>query len=243
VFPTRVAVIGDPQLVEECAPSGANIEVVPVDAGDSPELILVFGSAVLGDLPAPAILLLDGDAERPSDLRPTDRLVASVPGVPGAWRVMPLPVADRAFQPVDAVSVTGCAQLLGADGPRRRAYLERFEHSVALVEAPAQATVAVNLHDTERAVFESRVAHALAAGRLLVSETLQPSFGLEPGIDYLEARDLTDLFVTVENAGTMPDAYATVRSRGRRKAEWFRSSRVVERLARDLRLETGTNRS
>jgi hypothetical protein len=230
--------------VEECAPSGPNVEIVPVDAEDSPELILVFGSAALGGLPAPAILWqLDGDAERPGQMRPTDRLVASVPDVPGAWRVMPLPVADCAFEPLDAASVTGCAQFLGADGPRRRAYLERFEHSVALVQSPAQATVAVNLHDTERAVFESRVAHALAAGRLLVSETLEPSFGLEPGIDYLEACDLTDLFVTVENAGTLPDAYATVRSRGRRKAELFRSSRVVERLAHDLHLETEANRS
>jgi hypothetical protein len=213
------------------------VEVVPVEGAEAPELVLVLGGAVPQGLPAPAIVfLLDGD-ELPAGLRPEDRIVAPAPGVQGAWRTMPLPVADALFAPAAGEAGTGRAVWLTPDCPRRRSYRERFPHSIEFVDSPGGATVAVNLHDTDRAAFEPRAARALAAGQLLVSEALEPSFGLEPGIDYLEARDLTDLFVMAENAARAPGAYAAIRARGRRKAEWFRSSRVVERLAQDLRLE------
>jgi hypothetical protein len=213
------------------------VEVVPVDGGKPPELVLVFGGTVSPDLPAPAIVfLLDGD-DAPAELRPDDRIVAPVAGFEGAWRTMPLPVADVLFAPAAGEAVSGRAVWLTPDGPRRRSYLERFSHSIELVDSPGGATVALNLHDIEGAAFEPRAARALAGGQLLVSETLEPSFGLEPGIAYLEARDLTDFFVTAENAARAPEAYAATRARGRRRAEWFRASRVVERLAHDLRVE------
>jgi hypothetical protein len=228
--------------VDGCAPSSAAVEVVALDA--APDLVVVFGSAPLADLPAPAVVWqLPGGAARPDDLRPEDRVVACEPGVADAWRVMPPPVADRLFSPADGAPIPGRALWLTPDGPRRRDYLERFDHSAALVEAPAQASVAINLHDGERMAFQPRAARALAAGQLLVSETLEPSFGLEPGIDYLEARDMTDLFITVENAAGLPDAYASVRIRGRRKAEWFRSSLVVARLRHDLEAELASART
>lgn len=214
------------------------MEVVPVDGGEPPDLVMVFGATVPPDLPAPAIVfLLDGE-DPPGGLRPDDRIVAPEPGVEGAWRTMPLPVADALFAPAGNAAAAGRAAWLTPDGPRRRLYLERFSPSIEFVDPEAGATVAVNLHDTEAASFEPRAARALAAGQLLVSETLEPSFGLEPGIDYLEARDLTDLFVMTENAVRAPRAYAAIRARGRRKAEWLRASRVVERLAHDLRVES-----
>ena len=212
------------------------MEVVPVEEAEAPELVLVLGGAAPPDLRAPAIVfLLDGDGV-PAGLRPEDRIVAPVPGVQGAWRTMPLPVADTLFAPAAGETSAGRALWLTPDCPRRRSYLERFPHSIEFVDSGG-ATVAVNLHDTDRAAFEPRAARALAGGELLVSEALEPSFGLEPGIDYLEAHDLTDLFVMAENAARAPAAYAAIRARGRRKAECFRSSRVVERLAQDLRLE------
>lgn len=237
-----MATVGAPEHVSACAPSGPDVEVVPLDVGEPPELVLVFGGAVPPDLPAPAIVfLLDGD-DAPAGLRPEDRIVAPAPGLESAWRTMPLPVADSVFAPAAAEAVSGRATWLTPEGPRRGSYLERFSHSIELVESPGGATVALNLHDSEGAAFEPRAARALAAGQLLVSETLEPSFGLEPGIDYLEARDLNDVFVMAENAARAPRAYAAVRARGRRKAEWFRSSRVVERLAHDLRLESAVAR-
>ena len=234
---------GTPEQVSACAPCGPAVDVVPLEAGEAPELVLVFGRPIPPELPAPAVVwVLDGE-NAPAALRAGDRVVATRPGLPGAWRTMPLPVGDELFASARDESAPGRAVWLTPDCPRRHSYLERFEHSVELVEPPAGAAVAVNLHDSEQPAFEVRAARALAAGQLLVSETLAPSFGLEPGIDYLEARDLTDLFVTVENAARAPEAYAAVRARGRRKAEWFRSSRVVQRLVHDLRLESAAART
>jgi hypothetical protein len=211
-----------------------------VDADDAPDIVLVFGDGAVADLPAPAIVWLpDARTRPPADLRPGDRVIAPAPGVAGAWRTMPLPVADELFASASERPGTGRALWLGPDCERRRSYLELFEHSVEFVDSPASATVAVNLHDGGEPAFEPRVARALAAGLALVSEPLEPSFGLEPGLDYIEARDMTDVFVAVENAATAPEAYATVARRGRWKAEWFRSSRVVERLMCDLRIEAG----
>ena len=85
--------------------------------------------------------------------------------------------------------------------------------------------------------LEQHVGIALAGGQLLVSERLRPSRGLEPGIDYLEIRDLQEIRSAVDNAVRAPEAFLRVRLRGRRKAELFRSSRVVARLVGDLLLE------
>jgi hypothetical protein len=235
-----VATVGEPGLVAACAPSGPGIEPVPLDGGGAPpDLVLALGGQGRPEVDAPVVMwLLDGERRPPDGLRPEDRLVASSAGAPDAWRILPLPVADDLFAPpVKGDEVAGRAMWLTLDGPRRRDYLERFDHSAELIDPPGEATVAINLHDEEGAArFEHRAARALAAGRLLVSETLVPSFGLEPGIDYLEARDLTDLYVSVENAARLPDAYRPVRLRGHRKAEWFRASSVAARLALDLRM-------
>ena len=232
--------VGEPELVAGCVPSGPGIERVPLDGGgEPPDLVLALGARSRPEVDAPVVMwLLDGERAAPDGLRDEDRLVASSPGAPDVWRILPLPVADELFHAPGAEDeVAGRALWLTPDGPRRRDYLERFDHSAELVDPPGEATVAINLHDEEGAArFEHRAACALAAGRLLVSETLEPAFGLEPGIDYLEARDLTDLYVSVENAARLPDAYASVRLRGRRKAEWFRASSVAARLARDLRM-------
>jgi len=67
-----------------------------------------------------------------------------------------------------------------------------------------------------------------------VSEPLKPSRGLEPGIDYVEVRDPAEVRAAVENAVRAPSAFLRMRLRGRRKAELFRSSRVVARLVGDL---------
>lgn len=228
-------------MVARCTPSGPDVELVGLDGGgQAPDLVFALGAQARPDVDAPVVMwLLDDDGQPPGGLRPEDRVVALSPALGDVWRVLSLPVADELFSgPAPGDEVAGRAVWLAPDGPRRREYLERFEHSIELVEPPGEATVALNLHDdAERPRFEHRVACALAGGALVVSETLEPSFGLEPGIDYLEARDLTDLYVTAENAALLPDAYAAVRLRGRRKAEWFRSSRVVARLAHDLRLE------
>ena len=97
--------------------------------------------------------------------------------------------------------------------------------------------MALNLHENGAPAFEHRAAVALAAGCVLVSETLTPAHGLEPGLDYLEGRTLDDLYLGVENAASAPAAFRRMRLRGRAKAERFRASTLLERVARDLLLE------
>jgi len=74
----------------------------------------------------------------------------------------------------------------------------------------------------------------LAAGQLVVSETLSPTHGLEPDIDYLEIAEPRQLLAVLRAAVAFPRAYERVRVRGRRKAEAFRASHVYPRLAADL---------
>ena len=100
-----------------------------------------------------------------------------------------------------------------------------------------RTAIAVNFADESGPPTTHRALVALAGGQLLVSERLRPSRGLEPGIDYLEIRDLQEIRSAVDNAVRAPEAFLRVRLRGRRKAELFRSSRVVARLVGDLLLE------
>ena len=66
-----------------------------------------------------------------------------------------------------------------------------------------------------------------------VSETLVPSRGLEPGIDYLEISEPLELLSALRTVTRHPDAYHRVRVRGRMKAEQYRASRVWPRLVAD----------
>jgi hypothetical protein len=239
---TRVAILGEPELVAACTPSGPGIEVVPADAGDPPELVLVLGGAVPEDLPAPAVVwVLEGDGPPPG-LHSGDRVVSPRPGVRDAWRTLPLPVADELFS-----SAVGEERRDGVwrapGGPELTGLPGSFWMTFEFADAPDDAAIVLILREGEAAAFEPAAARALAAGRLLVSAPLEPPFGLEPGIDYLEIRDRTEMFMTVENAVRAPDAFTPVRIRGRRKAEWFRASRMVERLAQDLRLESASERA
>ncbi len=104
-------------------------------------------------------------------------------------------------------------------------------------QAPAAGTAAVNFQDESGPASLHRALVALAQGQVLVSEPLQPSRGLEPGIDYLEAHDLDEVRAAVENVARAPEAFLRMRLRGRRKAELFRSSSVITRLIGDLLLE------
>lgn len=229
-----VAVTGPDALLERCAPSGPGFtRVSPEDlAGVSFDAVVAFGAdATLSEkvaaLGRPALLWLDGPGSGPPAVGPV-RLVADDDR---AWRRLPLPVADELFGP--AARQTGVGWL-GGDCERRREYMRWFGDGSPISETGETADVAVNLHDRPGVTFEQRALVALAQGRLLISETLSPSRGLEPGTDYLEARDLTDVFHAVENATRAPHAFRRVRLRGRRKAELFRASAVVARLAQDL---------
>jgi hypothetical protein len=99
----------------------------------------------------------------------------------------------------------------------------------------AEADVGINLHAARwPLIFEHNVLLHLAAGHLLISEPLAPTFGLEPDIDYLEALDEDYFDLRIHQVQQQPGAYHRLRVRGRAKAEQYRASRVWPALLTDL---------
>jgi hypothetical protein len=182
-----------------------------------------------------------------------DRLVAFDPLIaPTAeafmpvWRSLPLPVADRLFAPVHVTRGRPSIVFVGRSTDHRERFLKRPKDELGLVHAAfgidldelvallAEHEIGVNLHNEPYPSFENRVCLQLAAGQLVVSETLSPSHGLEPDIDYLEVAEPDQLAAVLHAAVRFPTAYHRVRVRGRRKAEAFRASAVYPRLVDDL---------
>jgi hypothetical protein len=181
-----------------------------------------------------------------------DRLVAFDPliaptaeAVMGVWRSLPLPVADALYGPVRPPQDVPSILFLGRSTPHRERFLERPKLELDVVHAAfgiglaelsrlsAAHSIGVNLHNEPYPSFENRVSLALAAGQLVVSETLSPTHGLEPDIDYLEVSEPDELLSILRTVSRHPGAYQRVRVRGRRKAEQYRASHVWPRLFDD----------
>jgi hypothetical protein len=197
---------------------------------------------------------------RREDLRKADRgswdrtvafdpmIVPTADEILPVWRALPIPVADRFY--------AGGGERVRADGPPRLAFIGRSTphreqflrhpkheldilhvafglHGEELDELMARIDVAVNVHNEPYPSFENRVCLHLAAGHLVISETLSPTHGLEPGIDYLEFSEPDELLSMLRTVARHPHAYRRVRVRGRRKAEQYRASVVWPRLVAD----------
>jgi hypothetical protein len=164
-----------------------------------------------------------------------------------AWRCMPLPVADRFYRPVTRARRPPRVVFIGYSTMHREQFLISLKHEFdighyahglmggALDQVLADADVGINLHGhPSPPSFENRVLLHLAAGHLVLSERLDPTFGLEPGIDYVEIEGADDLSLRVHQLHLQPDAYDRVRVRGRAKAEQFRASVVWPAVIADL---------
>ena len=103
-----------------------------------------------------------------------------------------------------------------------------------LVEVMRDHEVGINIHNEEYPSFENRICLHLAAGHLVLSEPLSPEHGLEPGLDYVEIKNPSQLQHLIEMLRRFPNMYHRTRVRGRRKAEEFRASRVYPRMVADL---------
>ena len=223
----HVALLGPSTLLDRCGPTAVDgLGVVRLDgpataealAAERADVVVAFEPsadelAALAAVDLPALLWWEDAPPAESGTPPgrdadgRRRTIAGSAQAPmGLWRSVALPVADEWF---------------GDPG--------------ALTEDQAgQNAVAVNFDDEDGPASTHRALVALARGQLLVSEPLKPSRGLEPGIDYVEVRDPAEVRAAVENAVRAPSAFLRMRLRGRRKAELFRSSRVVARLVGDL---------
>jgi hypothetical protein len=138
---------------------------------------------------------------------------------------------------------------VGRSTPHRESFLVPLKHRYDLLHIAHGADAAmlerlleehdvgVNLHNEPYPSFENRVCLHLAAGHLLVTEPLSPTHGLEPGIDFLEARSAEHLAAIVETVRREPGAFEDIRVRGRMKAELYRASSVYPRLLHDAVLD------
>jgi hypothetical protein len=231
-------------------------EIVPTGAFDG------LRAATIGFLTEP-IPRTEGRRAHPdlrrrrADLRAADpgnfdRVVAFDPLiVPTAeeflpvWRALPIPVADRLYAPVQTSGGPSRAGFVGRSTPHRERFLVRPKHEFDLLHVAfglhgadldrfmRQVDIAINLHNEPYPSFENRVCLHLAAGHLVISETLSPTHGLEAGIDYVEFSEPDELLATLRAAHRHPAAYHRVRVRGRRKAEQYRASRVWPQLVAD----------
>jgi len=177
------------------------------------------------------------------------KVVPAAEGVLPVWRSLPLPVDDRFF--ADPVRIAGRPRTMfvGRSTEHRERLLVPSKHAFDLLHVAfgvdaerldllmREHDVGINLHNEPYPSFENRVSLHLAAGHLVLSERLDPTHGLEPGVDFLEIDGPEMLRDALALLQRFPNVHHRVRVRGRMKAEGFRASRVYPRLVHDLLLD------
>jgi hypothetical protein len=167
-------------------------------------------------------------------------------GVVPAWRAMPLPVSDDLFcaprptaHPPRIITI-GASTLWRENaiiGLKHRFDLVHYAHGLMgdeLAEVLHGADVGLVVRgDTYLVRFEAEVLPFLAAGLLTIATALDPAYGLERQIDYLEADDQHQLDMRVHTVVTQPEAFDRVRHRGYRAAQQYRASTVWPRVVED----------
>lgn len=241
---------------------GAHVVVVFRPEIVAPGAFAGLRAATLGFVTEP--LKRAGGAEHPdldwreselalADAANFDRVVAFDPHVAATadrhatiWRSLPLPVDDRLYAPVTPSAAPPRVLFIGYSTEHRERFLVNAKHSydvlhyahglhgTELRDAFARTDVALNLHGEPYPSFENRVLLHLAAGHLVISEPLDPTHGLEAGIDFLEIRRPDELMTLLYQLERRPDSFERVRHRGRAKADDYRASRIWPRLIGDL---------
>jgi hypothetical protein len=246
--------------LEELAPHVVVVfrpESIPAGLfADLPAAVLGFATAPLpksGEAPY-APLEWNLSALRQADRANFDRVVSVYPtawdsaaGLLPLWRCMPLPVDDRLFRPVRRSHRPARIAFIGYSTLHREHSLLRVKHELDIghyaygllgdeLERVLDATdVGLCLHGEPWVeTFEHTALVHLAAGHLLVAEPLVPTYGLEPGIDFLEVPDADELGLRLHQLAQHPDSYDRIRVRGRDKAEQYRASRLWPEVIGDL---------
>lgn len=163
------------------------------------------------------------------------------------WRCMPLPVDDALFRDPTPSRHPPRLAFIGHSTVHRETMLVEQKHKFdlphyahallgeELKEVLAATDVAVCVHNDEDVItFPPVLLVHLAAGHLAISEPLDPPFGLEPGIHYVQVGSRHDLDLRLHQIHENPGAYDRVRIRGNHFAQQFRASRTWPRILRDL---------
>ena len=242
-FDPHVVLVFRPEVI----PTGALADLDAIAVGFLTEPLPRSGRTVHPDLERRLAEFRAVDAGNFDRLISFDPLMAeTAAAIAPVWRSIPLPVADRYY--ADVRPPRGPARLLflGRSTPHREHFLLPAKHAYDLLHIAhgvgadqletllAEYEVGINLHNEPYPSFENRVCLHLAAGHLVMSESLSPTHGLEPGIDYLEITLPRELMHHAYTLQRFPAAYERVRVRGRMKAEQYRASAIYPRLIHDL---------
>lgn len=196
-----------------------------------------------------------------TDIAQFDRLITFDPmtaamaesaGLP-VWRSVPLPVADHLYaSALRPPARPPRVAFVGHSTEHREQWLTPVKHEYDVLhivtglriaagldgsstrELWGSIDVGINLHAEPSPSFENRICLHLAAGHLVISEPLDPSHGLEAGIDYIQVRSPASLRQAVGAIHANPDAFRSIRVRGHAKSETFRASSIFPRLFADL---------
>jgi hypothetical protein len=163
------------------------------------------------------------------------------------WRAMPLPVDDRLYRTprpslrppqVIFIGYSTMHREQSLLGLKHEFDLRHYAHALMgeeLREVLDGADVGLNVHGEQWVrSFENRVLIHLAAGHLVITEELEPLYGLEPGIDVVQVSDRFELDLRVHQLQQLPDMYDRVRIRGHHKSRQYRASEVWPRVIGDL---------
>jgi hypothetical protein len=254
--PLRVAFVGAEVAIDACilhAPAGGfSPALVDFRADDdarelaaaldvvAPDVVVVFApsrlpQALLSGLPATKLYVATEPDEEPPD--GYDAVVS--------W-MLPLPVDDRMFADVRPWQDPPRALFLGASTEYRERFLVDAKHRHDLLHYAhglwgddlrrvfARVDVGVNVHAAGQPTFEHRVLLHLAAGHLVLSEALEPAFGLRADTDYVPIASSHDLLRILGELEERPERYGGIRASGRAAVEAHRASRVWPVLLRDL---------
>ena len=163
------------------------------------------------------------------------------------WRAMPLPVDDQLYRAprpsrrpprIIFIGYSTMHREQSLVGLKHEFDLPHYAHALmgdGLRDVLWSADVGLNVHGEEWVrSFENRVLLHLAAGSLVITEVLEPLFGLEPGLDVLQVADRHELSLRVHQLMQMPDMHDRIRIRGHHKSRQFAASKVWPRVIGDL---------
>ncbi len=163
------------------------------------------------------------------------------------WRAMPLPVDDRLYRAprpsrrpprIIFIGYSTMHRERSLIGLKHEFDLPHYAHALMgdeLRDVLWSADVALNIHGEEWVrSFENRVLLHLASGALVITEVLEPLFGLEPGLDVLAVGDRHELSLRVHQLMQMPEMHDRIRIRGHHKSRQFAASKVWPRVIGDL---------
>ena len=147
----------------------------------------------------------------------------------------PWPVANDVFDLPDNAHDGACL-VLAPNGARAEPVVERLKErqlQVTVAEGAtrdllADARIVVSLTPE----LPAETFAVLAAGRLLVAQATERTYGLQAWIDYLPFANEDELVQVVGTLATYPRSWAPLRALGRQSAEAHRATRAIGRLIR-----------